>query len=146
MNTDTTTPAQAAAEIRRVYQDREVAGIAWAEVRDFAALILERGTDPRIAPDVHPGGEAERAKRLRLAAYADLTALRAATEAADLGDDLANEAILLGWHLRDYDRVYGLGTVDPPASDSIYWEASGLARIYTRKAWLAHYDETPHQQ
>lgn len=146
MSTDTTTPAQAAAEIRRVYQDREVAGTAWADVLGFAALILERGTDPRIAPDVHPGSEDERAKRLRLAAYADLTALRALAGGADLGPELDSEAVLLGWHLRDYDRVYGLGTVDPPASNSIFWEASGLARIYTRKAWIAHYDETPHQQ
>lgn len=133
--------AGAVAEIGRVYAGREIGGASWAEVEALTAHVTAYGTDPALYPGAHPDSSDGRALRLRLAAYADLATLQAEAEGSQLAPEMANAAILLGWHLRDYDARHRTGAAVHPAPDDLYWEAPGLARAYTRAAWLSLYSE-----
>jgi hypothetical protein len=127
-----------AAEIRRVYDGREIGATTRADVRAMVAYVNAHGVDPGFGQ--HQTTDEDRAARLRIAAWADLTALRAEEHGTGLAAELAEDAILLGMHLLDYDRHHGTSTVRPAPVDLIYWTVTGFSRIYTRAAWLAHYE------
>lgn len=137
MTSRTPSPARAAAaaEIRRVYGGREIAGVTWADVERLAAHCERFGIDPDLFPGAHPPSGAGRALRLRTAAFADYTALWAEAEGSQIAAELANPAILLGWHLRQYDLRHETGADVRPRPDDLYWE--GISRPYARAAWLA---------
>jgi hypothetical protein len=97
------------------------------------------------ATDIAADGEdlaAERASRLRAAAHADELALRAELHPTDHDDpELANDAIALGWHLRDFDARWGTGENVVPRPRDLSWETRS-ARDYTRAAWgAAHHEQ-----
>lgn len=120
--------------IRSHYTEREPTAGTITDVHDLITWDNARRTE------WYPSGlpiEAERARRLRAAAFGDLIALQAEVEgSAEEQAALANTAAHLGLDLRDFDAAHGTGRGWRGPQD-LYWEASGLARSYTRQEWLA---------
>jgi len=115
-----------------------VTGVDERELYYQLGWISRNGTDTSATGD---DLAAERAKLLRLAAYADELALRAELHPSDQDDpDLTNNATTLAWHLRDFDTRWGTGESVVPQPQDLSWEARG-ARDYTRAAWGAAHEQ-----
>jgi hypothetical protein len=113
--------------------------MALEELGDFMRIIFRGDSRIRCMPEVPI--EVERDRRLRVAAHADLNALAALAEGnMEEAALLENAAIALALALRDFDTEYytGCGRLAP---NDLWWEASGLARIYTRQEWAARRGE-----
>lgn len=123
--------------IREHYSASEPTAGTIADVHDL--LSWERGDRTKAYPTGLPIG-AERARRLMAAAFADLLALQAEAEGSEELAGFANTATSLAWDLRDFDAAHGTGR-GLRAPGDLYWEASGLARPYTRQEWLASGDD-----
>lgn len=121
------------AVIRECYTEFEVPEMTTADVKGIATWVSERGTELYMSSAVT---DYERARRLQAAAWCDLLALMAEAEGSERAPELASTAVLLGWGLRDFDAQHSTGCGQHGPED-LYWEASGLARAYTRQEWLA---------
>lgn len=125
---------QPEAVIRDYYTDCAPTEGTIADVHD----LLSWNSEHRI--ESYPTGlpiKDERARRLRAAAFGDLLALQAEIEGS--AEELAgftNTAVLLAWDLRDFDAAHDTSR-GPRGPRDLYWEASGLARAYTRQEWLS---------
>ena len=109
--------------------------MALEDIGDFMRIVFRGDSRTRCMPEVPI--EVERDRRLRVAAHADLNALAALAEGnTQEAAMLENSAVALALNLRDFDAHYctGRGRLAP---DDLWWEASGLARIYTRQEWAA---------
>jgi hypothetical protein len=133
-------PAEStAAWTLRLYdQLHPVTEVTKRDVHYLLGWISTHGTDTAATGDELA---AERASILRAAAHADELALRAELNPADEDDpELADDAVALGWHLRDFDARWGTGDNVVPQPRDLSWETRS-ARDYTRAAWGA-----PHEQ
>lgn len=124
----------AEATIQRLYDASapESADLGPAGLAGLKTLIGEYGTDAGIDGE---GIEADRHRRLCAAAWCDFMAL-IGTQRTGIEDGAwHDDAVLLGWHLRDFDTRHATSRGEMPAGH-LGWEGSS-ARDYTRQEWAA---------
>lgn len=134
--------AQAQSIVRRVYDQEEPEQVPAAALQVLRDHIAAHGTDPAggdAAAD-HAGNgvmdQADRSLRLRAAAYVDLIALLAEMDGSEKAKELADTAIELAIHVRDYDNRFHTSRGQVAAGD-LFWEGVGDTRRYVRQEWLA---------
>jgi hypothetical protein len=133
-------PAEnAAAWTLRLYEQlHPVTEVGKRDVWSLLGRISTHGTDTTATGEELA---AERASVLRAAAHADELALRAELHPSSEDDpEFADDAVTLGWHLRDFDTRWGTGEDVVPQPQDLSWE-SRPARDYIRAAWGAAHEQ-----
>jgi hypothetical protein len=127
--------AWAEATVRRVYDAAapESDDLGPTGLAGLKALVSEYGTDTGVDGE---SLEADRHRRLCAAAWCDFMALIGTQNSGTEEGAWHDDAVLLGWHLRDFDARHATSRGEIPAGH-LEWERSGRARHYTRQEWAA---------